>query len=75
VTSFLWSSTILEIKEYIELFKFRQAAINAIDGARVDGVEVHFANGYLLDQFLKDKSNARTDEYGGSILKIGQNSL
>ena len=45
---------------------FRQAAKNAI-AAGFDGVEVHSANGYLLDQFLKGKSNTRTDAYGGSI--------
>jgi N-ethylmaleimide reductase len=45
---------------------FRQAARNAID-AGFDGVEVHGANGYLLDQFLRDSSNKRTDDYGGSI--------
>lgn len=45
---------------------FRKGAKNAI-AAGFDGVEVHSANGYLLDQFLKDKSNTRTDDYGGSI--------
>ena len=35
--------------------------------ARFDGVEIHSANGYLLDQFLEDKSNKRGDEYGGSV--------
>jgi len=45
---------------------FRQAARNAIT-AGFDGVEVHAANGYLIDQFLRDGSNQRTDEYGGSI--------
>ncbi|WP_421560349.1 alkene reductase [Pseudomonas sivasensis] len=45
---------------------FRQAAKNAI-AAGFDGVEIHGANGYLLDQFLKDGSNIRTDAYGGSV--------
>jgi N-ethylmaleimide reductase len=45
---------------------FRHAARNAIS-AGFDGVEVHGANGYLLDQFLKSHSNKRTDDYGGSI--------
>src|ERR1700675_1001356 len=45
---------------------FRQAAINAMQ-ACFDGVEVHGANGYLIDQFLRDKTNKRTDRYGGSI--------
>lgn len=44
---------------------FRQAAINA-KTAGFDGIEVHGANGYLIDQFLRDGSNKRTDEYGGS---------
>jgi 2,4-dienoyl-CoA reductase-like NADH-dependent reductase (Old Yellow Enzyme family) len=43
------------------------AAKNAIEVVGFDGVEIHGANGYLLDQFLKDSSNKRTDEYGGSI--------
>jgi N-ethylmaleimide reductase len=45
---------------------FRHAARNAIS-AGFDGVEVHGANGYLLDQFLKTGSNHRSDDYGGSI--------
>lgn len=45
---------------------YRQAAANA-RAAGFDGVEVHGANGYLLDQFLRDKSNHRTDAYGGGI--------
>ena len=45
---------------------YRRAAVNAM-AAGFDGVEVHSANGYLLDQFLEDKTNHRTDEYGGSI--------
>ena len=45
---------------------FRHAAANAIR-AGFDGVEVHGANGYLLEQFAKDGANQRQDEYGGSI--------
>jgi N-ethylmaleimide reductase len=45
---------------------FRQAAKNAL-AAGFDGVEVHGANGYLLEQFLQSRSNRRTDQYGGSI--------
>jgi len=44
--------------------EYRQAARNAID-AGFDGVEVHSANGYLLEQFLRDSVNDRTDAYGG----------
>jgi N-ethylmaleimide reductase len=46
--------------------QFRHAAENA-KAAGFDGVELHGANGYLLDQFLRDGSNRRTDAYGGSI--------
>ena len=46
--------------------EFRQAAKNA-QTAGFDGVEVHGANGYLLDQFLEDGTNQRTDDYGGSV--------
>lgn len=45
---------------------YRQGAQNAKE-AGFDGVEIHGANGYLLDQFLQDSSNKRTDRYGGSI--------
>jgi 2,4-dienoyl-CoA reductase-like NADH-dependent reductase (Old Yellow Enzyme family) len=45
---------------------FRQGAINA-KAAGFDGVEIHGANGYLLDQFLQDSTNQRTDAYGGPI--------
>lgn len=45
---------------------YRRAAENARE-AGFDGVEIHSANGYLLDQFLRDKTNRRTDAYGGSV--------
>ncbi|KAI4324210.1 hypothetical protein L6164_023764 [Bauhinia variegata] len=45
---------------------FRLAARNAIE-AGFDGVEIHGAHGYLIDQFLKDGANDRTDKYGGSL--------
>ncbi len=45
---------------------YRKAAQNAKD-AGFDGVEIHAANGYLIDQFLRDTSNHRTDGYGGSV--------
>ncbi|HNN09313.1 MAG TPA: alkene reductase [Azospira sp.] len=45
---------------------YRQAALNAQD-AGFDGVEVHGANGYLLDQFLRSSTNQRNDDYGGPI--------
>jgi N-ethylmaleimide reductase len=46
--------------------QFRQAALNA-KAAGFDGVEIHAANGYLLDQFLRDGSNQRSDAYGGWV--------
>ncbi len=57
----------LELEELPGIINdFRQAAANAI-AAGFDGVEIHGANGYLLDQFLKDGANVRTDAYGGSV--------
>ena len=53
-----------EIPAIVEAY--RQGAINA-KAAGFDGVELHGANGYLLDQFLQDSTNRRTDRYGGSI--------
>jgi len=52
-----------EIPEIVE--QFRKGAQNARE-AGFDGVEIHGANGYLLDQFLRDGSNKRNDDYGGS---------
>src|SRR5579872_2587688 len=45
---------------------YRQGAKNAL-AAGFDGVEIHGANGYLIEQFLQSRSNVRTDQYGGSI--------
>jgi N-ethylmaleimide reductase len=57
----------LELSEIPAIIEdFRRAAANA-KAAGFDGVEVHGANGYLLDQFAKDGTNKRTDSYGGSI--------
>lgn len=56
--------TIQEIKEYVQ--DYAQAARNAIE-AGFDGIELHSANGYLPDQFLRECSNFRTDEYGGNV--------
>ncbi|KAA8538708.1 hypothetical protein F0562_028311 [Nyssa sinensis] len=56
----------LTVEEIFQVVNdFRNAAKNAIE-AGFDGVEIHGANGYLLDQFMKDQVNDRTDEYGGS---------
>jgi N-ethylmaleimide reductase len=53
-----------EIPTYVGYFK--RAAVNALE-AGFDGVEVHAANGYLIDQFLRDGSNKRQGPYGGSL--------
>ncbi|WP_420151453.1 alkene reductase [Spirosoma sp.] len=53
-----------EVKATIQ--EFVQAAQNAIE-AGFDGIELHGANGYLIEQFLSARSNQRTDEYGGSV--------
>ena len=56
--------TVEEIDGVVE--EYRHAARLAMD-AGFDGVEIHGANGYLLDQFLRDGANRRTDAYGGSV--------
>lgn len=56
--------TTSEVKAIVQ--DYRQAAINAKQ-AGFDGVELHGANGYLIDQFLQTKTNQRDDEYGGSL--------
>lgn len=53
-----------EVKELVQLYA--QAARNALE-AGFDGVELHCANGYLVNQFISAHSNFRTDEYGGSL--------
>jgi N-ethylmaleimide reductase len=53
-----------EVSEVVE--SFRQGAKNAL-AAGFDGVEIHGANGYLIEQFLQSHTNLRTDRYGGSI--------
>jgi N-ethylmaleimide reductase len=53
-----------EVREIVAAF--RQAAVNAMK-AGFDGVEIHGANGYLIEQFLQSHTNLRTDQYGGGI--------
>ena len=53
-----------EVKELVQLYA--QAARNALE-AGFDGVELHCANGYLVNQFISAHSNQRTDQYGGSL--------
>ncbi|WMN90555.1 alkene reductase [Vibrio parahaemolyticus] len=53
-----------EIEELVDLYA--QAAENAMN-AGFDGVEIHAANGYLINQFMSEHTNKRTDEYGGSL--------
>lgn len=56
--------TTAEVKELVQLYA--QAAGNALD-AGFDGVELHCANGYLVNQFISSHTNRRTDEYGGPL--------
>ncbi|KAF1800306.1 hypothetical protein V8B55DRAFT_1546187 [Mucor lusitanicus] len=64
--------TIDEIKSIVG--EYAQAAKNAIE-AGFDGVEIHGANGYLIDQFINNSSNNRTDIYGGSVENRGRFAL
>lgn len=57
--------TVVEIHELA--LEWAAAAKRAVNEAGFDGVEIHGANGYLLDQFLHDNVNQRNDEYGGSV--------
>ncbi|TPX64430.1 hypothetical protein CcCBS67573_g08406 [Chytriomyces confervae] len=57
--------TIAEIKETVK--SYANSARLAINDAHFDGVEIHAAHGYLIEQFLNSNANLRTDEYGGSI--------
>lgn len=61
-----------EIWDFVGYYK--QAALNAIE-AGFDGVEIHGANGYLVDQFTQDTANKRTDSWGGSVEKRAQFAL
>lgn len=56
--------TVAEIATVVA--EYRKGAANALK-AGFDGVEIHGANGYLIDQFIRDGANQRTDQYGGSI--------
>ena len=56
--------TIAEIRELVATFRHAASIAKEAD---FDGVEIHGANGYLIDQFLQSGSNVRTDEYGGSL--------
>jgi N-ethylmaleimide reductase len=57
----------LETSEMAGIVEQYGVAAQNAKAAGFDGVEIHAANGYLLDQFLRDKTNQRTDQYGGSI--------
>jgi len=56
--------TIADIQHVVG--EYHQAALNAIE-AGFDGIELHAANGYLINQFIDSEANSRTDQYGGSI--------
>lgn len=56
----------MSVEDIARLLKEFEAAAQNAKAAGFDGIEIHSANGYLLDQFLQDKTNQRTDQYGGS---------
>src|SRR5277367_1047377 len=60
-------SRALEIHEIKEIIRDYQLAAEHAMAAGFDGVQLHAANGYLLDQFLRDGTNKRTDSYGGPV--------
>ena len=68
-----WALAEYETPRSLSLDEIRQLHAEYVHAAKqaklagFDGVELHAANGYLLDQFLQDRTNQRTDEYGGSI--------
>ena len=57
----------MSVEDIARLLKEYELAAQNAKAAGFDGVEIHAANGYLLDQFLQDKTNQRQDQYGGSI--------
>jgi 2,4-dienoyl-CoA reductase-like NADH-dependent reductase (Old Yellow Enzyme family) len=57
----------LELSEIPRLLNDYELATRNALAAGFDGVQIHAANGYLIDQFLRDNANSRTDEYGGSV--------
>ena len=59
----------LEVSEIQEIVSYFKRAAEIAKSADFDGIEIHSANGYILDQFLQSKTNHRTDEYGGSVEK------
>ena len=59
--------TAMTSEDIARLLKEFEAAAQNAKAAGFDGIEIHSANGYLLDQFLHDNTNQRSDEYGGSI--------
>jgi N-ethylmaleimide reductase len=57
----------MSLDDIARLLKEFEAAAQNAKAAGFDGIEIHSANGYLLDQFLQDRTNQRTDQYGGSV--------